>query len=49
MTHLPYIAASYGLVLGSALFLSIQAALRLRTARRRVAMLEASRAPRGAL
>ena len=48
MTHLPYIVASYGLVLGSALILSLQAALRLRSARRRLAMLETTRQRRAA-
>lgn len=40
MTHLPYIAASYGLAALMALVLSIGAALRLRRDRARLAALE---------
>lgn len=47
MTHLPFIVASYGLVLGSALILSVQALLRLRKAEN-VMKLAESRRVRGA-
>lgn len=40
MTHLPYIAASYGLALVLSLTLALNAAWRLKTARARLAMLE---------
>lgn len=40
MTHLPYILASYGLAALIALTLSIGAALRLKKARMRLAVLE---------
>lgn len=40
MTHLPYILASYGLATLIALVLSIGAALRLKQARTRLAVLE---------
>ncbi|GBQ06136.1 MULTISPECIES: hypothetical protein [Acetobacter] len=40
MTHLPYILASYGLATVIALTLSIGAALRLKKARMRLAVLE---------
>lgn len=39
-THLPYIAASYGCALLAILWLSIQLALRLRHATKRLALLE---------
>nr|WP_298796677.1 heme exporter protein CcmD [uncultured Acetobacter sp.] len=42
MTHLPYILASYGLAALIALALSIGAALRLKQARMRLAVLERS-------
>ena len=42
MTHLPYIAASYGLGLVLTLALSLNAAWRLKTARTRLATLERS-------
>lgn len=40
MTHLPYIAASYGLALVLSLTLALNAAWRLKTARARLATLE---------
>ena len=40
MTHLPYIIAAYGLTLGVAIVLSVNAALRLRRARARLATIE---------
>ncbi|MFT8586259.1 heme exporter protein CcmD [Acetobacter papayae] len=40
MTHLPYIAASYGLALVLSLTLAFNAAWRLKTARTRLATLE---------
>lgn len=40
MTHLPYILASYGLFAGLAIVLTVNAALRLKTARARLALLE---------
>ncbi|RFD20761.1 heme exporter protein CcmD [Komagataeibacter melaceti] len=40
MTHLPYIVAAYGLTIGVAMVLSINATLRLRQARRRLAAIE---------
>ncbi|AHI26195.1 hypothetical protein H845_2265 [Komagataeibacter xylinus E25] len=43
MTHLPYILAAYGLTLGVATILSVNAAIRLRTARRRLATIEQPR------
>ncbi|MCE2564439.1 heme exporter protein CcmD [Komagataeibacter sp. FNDCF1] len=43
MTHLPYIAAAYGLTLGVAAILSINATVRLRRARRRLAAIEQPR------
>ncbi|WP_367159456.1 hypothetical protein ABUE34_09445 [Kozakia baliensis] len=43
MTHLPYIVASYGLVLGSALILSVQAFLRLKKAEKRTKLAESRR------
>ncbi|WP_169852775.1 hypothetical protein [Neoasaia chiangmaiensis] len=43
MTHLPYIVASYALVMGSALALSLQAAWRLRRAGTRLALIETKR------
>jgi hypothetical protein len=42
MTHLPYIAASYGLALVLGLTLALNAAWRLKTARARLATLERS-------
>ncbi|WP_323990351.1 MULTISPECIES: hypothetical protein [Nguyenibacter] len=42
MTHLPYIAASYGLALGLAVLLGGNAALRLRRAKARLAGLDAA-------
>lgn len=41
MTHLPFIAAAYGLILGLAAWLGAGAALRLSRARRRLAAYEA--------
>ncbi|MCQ9155460.1 heme exporter protein CcmD [Acidomonas methanolica] len=43
MTHLPFIAASYGVTAVAVLVLTVQAALRLRRARTRLAQLEALR------
>ncbi|MGO3518761.1 MAG: heme exporter protein CcmD, partial [Acetobacter cibinongensis] len=40
MTHLPYILASYGLFAGLAIALTVNATLRLKTARARLALLE---------
>ncbi|GBQ25108.1 hypothetical protein ACLRDC_00875 [Gluconacetobacter sacchari] len=40
MTHLPYIAAAYGLTVGLAVLLGTSAALRLRRARARLAAVE---------
>ena len=42
MTHLPFIAAAYGLTLALAAWLSVGAAFRLARARRRLAALEAA-------
>ncbi|MCQ8241113.1 heme exporter protein CcmD [Rhizosaccharibacter radicis] len=47
MTHLPFIAASYGLFVLLALWLSISATLRLRTAKRRLRALDAALAAPG--
>ncbi|GBR49380.1 MULTISPECIES: hypothetical protein [Neokomagataea] len=43
--HWDYIVASYGLVLGTALFLGVSATLRLRRARARLAQLDHRRSP----
>ncbi|MDG6094565.1 hypothetical protein LOC54_05470 [Acetobacter sp. AN02] len=43
MTHLPYIAAAYGLAVSVAVWLSCGAVIRLRKARARLAVLEAAR------
>ena len=40
MTHLPFIAAAYGLTLAVALWLSLGATLRVRQARRRLAEID---------
>lgn len=40
MTHLPYIVAAYGLTLGVAAILSVNATIRLRQARKRLAAVE---------
>lgn len=42
--HWDYIVASYGLVIGTALFLGVSAAFRLRRARARLAQLDQRRA-----
>jgi len=42
MTHLPYIAAAYGLTGALALYFSASSVLRLRQARARLAALEAT-------
>ncbi|GBQ88742.1 hypothetical protein AA13595_2469 [Gluconacetobacter johannae DSM 13595] len=48
MTHLPYIAAAYGLTIGLAVLLGATAALRLRRARARLAAIDRpARAGRG--
>lgn len=47
MTHLPYIAAAYGLTVGLAAYLSVGAALRLKRDRAKLAALELSRGVRG--
>ena len=41
MTHLPFIAAAYGLTLGLAAWLGVGASLRLSRAKRRLAAYEA--------
>ncbi|GAB6966621.1 hypothetical protein JCM25156A_06580 [Komagataeibacter kakiaceti JCM 25156] len=46
MTHLPYIVAAYGLTIGVAMILSVNAALRLRRARARLAAIEQPRRTR---
>ncbi len=48
MTHLPFIAASYGLTIAAMVILAVSSDLRLRRARRLLATAEAarSRAPR---
>ncbi len=43
MTHLPFIAASYGLTVAAILFFSVGSALRLGRARRLLAAAEAAR------
>jgi len=43
MTHLPYIAAAYLIAIGLPLFFSVEALLRVRSARRRLAAID----PRG--
>ena len=43
MTHLPFIAAAYGLTLAVSLWLSLGAAFRVKRARRRLAAVD----PRG--
>ncbi len=45
MTHLPFIAAAYGLTIAAGLFLSLQAAFRLRRARRALAAANLERRP----
>lgn len=47
MTHLPFIAASYLLVLAAILILSAQLVLRLRKAGAQLALLERNRGARG--
>ncbi len=44
MTHLPFIAAAYGISLATIGAMSVAAALRLRRARRRLAALDPRRA-----
>ena len=46
MTHAPFVAAAYGLLLAAGLFLSAEAAQRLRRARRALAAAGLDRPPR---